>query len=255
MKVCIWCLKNENEKTFNNKAHTIPKSLGGQNYNINVCDECNSFFGEKIKNMSYSIEEALKETFCITRERLLIRKNVKKKVGKFKSRFFEFKEKEGKKSIALKTNIFLNHQYQIQLCRNFKRGLIKLWFEEFTRQNFNENFSSIKYDLIRNFARYDIGDVPVFYFVRSFGAIIMRQKEPETPIMIFNRNLTFLNNDYYTEFEFLGHVFGFPFFDFGESMLNMIINESLNSKKGYYKNCKKIITLMDVDFTLEMFNT
>ena len=44
---CLWCLNEEPKVTFEKKAHTIPKSLGGQNYNINVCDECNSYFGNK----------------------------------------------------------------------------------------------------------------------------------------------------------------------------------------------------------------
>jgi|AntRauTorckE5430_2_1112549.scaffolds.fasta_scaffold40981_2 hypothetical protein len=38
---CLWCLEEEPKVTFNKKAHTIPKSLGGQNYNKNVCDSCN----------------------------------------------------------------------------------------------------------------------------------------------------------------------------------------------------------------------
>lgn len=45
MKICIWCRKNENQGTFDKKAHTIPKSLGGDNICENVCDKCNHFFG------------------------------------------------------------------------------------------------------------------------------------------------------------------------------------------------------------------
>lgn len=55
-KKCLWCLKEEAKTTFNIKAHTIPKSLGGQNYNKNVCDDCNSYYGNSLE-VGYSIEE------------------------------------------------------------------------------------------------------------------------------------------------------------------------------------------------------
>lgn len=46
MKKCVYCLKQEDETTFNNKEHIIPQSLGGKNFpaiNKNlVCDRCNS---------------------------------------------------------------------------------------------------------------------------------------------------------------------------------------------------------------------
>ena len=77
-KKCIWCLKEESEVPFKNKAHTIPKSLGGQNFNINVCDICNSYFGNPSKENKYSIESALKETFCISRELFLVRSKCKR---------------------------------------------------------------------------------------------------------------------------------------------------------------------------------
>jgi hypothetical protein len=57
--------------TFNKKAHSIAKSLGGQNFNKYVCDSCNEYFGATIQTNNYSIEEALKETFCISRQRFL----------------------------------------------------------------------------------------------------------------------------------------------------------------------------------------
>lgn len=80
-KKCIWCLENENQVTFEKKAHTIPKSLGGQNFNKHVCDDCNKYFGETTKINGYSIEEALKETFCLSRQRFLGDKKTKRQIG------------------------------------------------------------------------------------------------------------------------------------------------------------------------------
>ena len=38
---CSWCL--ETGVPFEKKAHAIPKSLVGQNYKPNACDNCNEF--------------------------------------------------------------------------------------------------------------------------------------------------------------------------------------------------------------------
>jgi hypothetical protein len=95
LKRCLWCKLNENETTFNKKAHTIPKSLGGQNYNQTVCDNCNHFFGNATPENRYSIETALKETFCITRQRFLSGAVHKRQVGKFKSIFLMSKKETG----------------------------------------------------------------------------------------------------------------------------------------------------------------
>jgi len=68
---CIRCFDSEPKVTFNKKAHSIPKSLGGQNFNKYVCDSCNEYFGATSQTNNYSIEEALKETFCISRQRFV----------------------------------------------------------------------------------------------------------------------------------------------------------------------------------------
>lgn len=78
------------------KAHTIPKSLGGENFNKNVCDSCNTYFGSK-QDYKYSIEEALKETFNISRRVMLMSGKPKKQVGNFKSRYFDIRVRNGKK--------------------------------------------------------------------------------------------------------------------------------------------------------------
>ena len=40
-KKCSWCL--ETDVPFEKIAHTIPKSLVGQNFKPNACDNCNEF--------------------------------------------------------------------------------------------------------------------------------------------------------------------------------------------------------------------
>lgn len=250
MKKCIWCKKDEETTTFEKKAHSIPLSLGGMNFNRNVCDECNKFFGFTLDDYSYSIEEALKETLCISRERLLNRETAKRKVGSFKSKFFDVKDRNGKLRLSLKKNIFLNYEYQRGLCHNFKKGLIKMWFEEYSRQNPNLDIYSDKFDYIRNFARYNSHDIPIYYFNRKLPIFLLKKNEAETPRLIFNRSTIYLQNENYFEFEFLGQVFGFPISSLSDVELTENLKESLELKKTLFKDCVEIKKIFDIDFLL-----
>lgn len=253
-KRCLWCLKSEPETSFQKKAHTIPKSLGGENFNNNVCDECNEFFGNRnCSNRKYSIEEALKETFNITRKRLSDSHEPKKKIGRFKSKFFEVKIKNGKYRLDLKTSFKFSQEFQVELCRAFKRGLYKMFLEEINRQQ-NIGYEE-KYDIIRKFARYNENDLPIFYFVRKFGAIILTDKEIATPILMFDRMKYLYSNEKFVEIEFLGHVFGFPISPFTSEDLIDYKLKSFNSKSEFFTNAIEIYRLIDVDITLNILNS
>lgn len=251
-KRCLWCLENETKVTFNKKAHTIPKSLGGQNYNQNVCDDCNSYFGNK-QEVNYSIEEALKETFNITRRTLLFSGKQKRQVGKFKSRFFDIKERNGKPRLSVKSSFRLNSSFQRQLSHYFKRGLYKMYLEELNRQT-DKGFEP-KYDVIRNFARYGKGTATVLYFSRVVGIIAMLEREAETPILHFDRMKYLYSNERFVEIEFLGHVFGFPITLFSKSDFDNYIDKSLKEKQGFFKEAKVIDKLTDVDLSLRIMNS
>jgi len=243
-KKCIWCLKEEPEVTFLTKAHTIPKSLGGQNVNPNVCDSCNEYFGSRLYKF-YSIEGALKETFNVTRFRLLQTKKPKRKVGEFKSIFFILKIKNNQFNLIIKDTFRFDYVSQNQMCRAFKRGLYKMYFEELNRQE-NIGYENT-YDLIRGFSRYDLEDLPVYYFHRSIGAMIMLETELETPILNFKRMNYLYSNEYFVEIEFLGHVFGFPINRYDTKDLENYIQNSIQLKKKFFKSYKEIKRLTDID--------
>lgn len=250
---CLWCLKEEPEVTFNKKAHTIPKSLGGQNYNKNVCDGCNEYFGNRNSNNGkYSIEEALKEAFNISRKKLLNSTETKRKVGNFKSKFFEIKQRNGKYRLTIKTSFRFTPGFQKELCRAFKRGLYKMFLEELNRQK-KIGYES-KYDVIREYARFDKGELPVLYFNRVIGIMMMFNREAETPILYFDRMKYLFSNEKFTEIEFLGHVFGFPVSDFNEIDFKNYIRESIKHKKGFFKEAIVIHKMTDVDIALKIMN-
>jgi hypothetical protein len=254
VKRCLWCKLNESETTFNKKAHTIPKSLGGQNYNQTVCDNCNHFFGNATPENRYSIETALKETFCITRQRFLSVGTHKRKVGKFKSIFFDVKDRNGKLRLVLNKSFLLKTEFQQQLCRNFKRGLIKMWLEELDRQSKNNIGQDEKYDTMRQFSRYNIGNLPIIYFERKYGILVFTKREAETPTLILNRMKYLHENEKFTEIEFLGHVFGFPTTQFTTDDFDLYIKHSMANKTDYFVNAILLNELIDIDFTLKIMD-
>lgn len=249
---CLWCSKSEPEITFNKRAHTIPKSLGGQNYNKNICDDCNEYFGNRnAVNGDYSIEEALKETFNISRRILMVTGKTKRQVGRFKSKFFEVKKEKGRNILAVKTSFRFNTIFQLELCRAFKRGLYKMFLEEANRQN-NVGFEA-HYDIVRQFSRYNQGDLPVFYFNRLHGIVMTTGTEAETPILIFDRMKYLYSNDKFVEIEFLGHVFGFPISEFDKHDFRDYASKSIKEKQGFFKDMVLIKKLTDIDFTFSIF--
>ncbi len=250
---CIWCLMEEPKVSFIKKAHTIPKSLGGRNLNKNICDKCNEFFGNRnYSTKTISIEEALKEAFTITRGRLINEENTTRKIGHFRSKFFKLKLKNGKYNLDIKTSFKFSKHFQENLCRQFKRGLYKMFFEEYNRQK-GFGFEN-KFSIVREFARYDLGDLPVFYFKRKFGALFLLANEVETPKLVFDRMSYLYSNDKFVEIEFLGHVFGFPIRNFTILDFDDYIKNSLKIKTNYFKNVVKIERLTDIDLTMSFFD-
>lgn len=251
-RICLWCSKSNSQTTFNKKAHTIPKSLGGQNYNNNVCDACNEYFGNK-QERNYSIEEALKEAFNISRNRFLSSQKPKKQVGKFRSRFFDIKTRNKKLRLSIKPAFRFDGDFQKQLCRDFKRGLYKMYFEELNRQT--DLGYAKHYDAIRDFARSDRFDMPVFYFVKAVGLFPMFRREAETPVLIFDRMLYLYSNDKFVEIEFLGHVFGFATTNVSSDEINSYLNESLKTKQKHFRTFTLIEKLTDIDLALSILDT
>lgn len=257
MKKCIWCLKTEAEKEFNKQAHTIPRSLGGRMINPNVCDECNEYFGFR-KNDGIAIEEALKEAFIITKKRMQEPSNLIKKPNRkqdrIKSRYFEVREKNGRSALKVKPAFKLIPGFQRKLCHYFKRGLYKIYLEELNRQ-FGRGFEP-EFDFIREYARYNFGEYPIFYFERKIGIIMTVMNEFESPKIIFDK-MTYLLRDKYgfTEIEFLGHVFGFPTRRLYELEIEHYLRESIKLKQKFFKEVKEIRYLTDIDLTLSIMNS
>jgi len=114
-RTCIWCRRTNNETSFNKEAHTIPKSIGGEDICLNVCDNCNHYFGSPHNNLP-SIETVFKETFNITRVKFL---DTIQEIGKNKvlthptSLYFDINLK--KRKLSLKLTFRLKLQKTVKL--------------------------------------------------------------------------------------------------------------------------------------------
>lgn len=257
MKKCVWCKQTESEVKFDKQAHTIPKSLGGKNICINVCDLCNEYFGNH-DNRLPPIETVIKETFNITRTRFLMNgQNIgkNKSLTKFSSIYFKVNLNQNKPSLSIKQQYGYDREFQKKIGRQIKRGIYKMFLEETERQK--KNGHDIKFDFIRDFARYNESDYPVFYFERKYGIIAISMDWVKSPTL-------FLSGDYkmkylikhsnFEEFEFLGHVFSIPTSkDWNLYWDDYLIQTSL-AKKNHFKSIKLINHFNDIDLALSILN-
>ncbi|MDQ8014750.1 MAG: HNH endonuclease [Flavobacterium nitrogenifigens] len=256
MKKCIWCLKSEQETEFKKQAHTIPQSLGGKEICENVCDECNIYFGS-YEFQTPSVELIIKETFNISRARCLapldeIGKN--KALAKFSSIYFNVNFKQG--SMNLKPKYKLHKNFQETVSRQLKRGLYKIFLEETERQN--KDGHSEKYNFIRNFSRYNEGDdLPVFYFIRRYGVILINTDDIKKPKIYFpdEKNFKYLIDDpLFFEFELLCHVFGIATSSDWKSGLQNYLAKTTQEKKEFFRAYREVKNFNDVDLTLSILN-
>lgn len=255
MKNCIWCSKSEDNASFTTKAHTIPKSLGGVDICENVCDECNFYFGRH-NNKLPPIETVIKETFNISRARFLSPNNdigKNKTLSKFSSIYFKVDFQ--KNFIDVKHTYKLQSHFQESICRQLKKGIYKMYLEEIERQ-FGDGHNP-KYDFIREFARYDLGDYPLFYYKRTYGLILILPEWIRTPKLILDKELKMkylVNEPSFSEFEFLGHVFGIVTSRYWQIGYDNYIKESINAKKEFFRGVKIVNKFNDIDLTLSILN-
>jgi len=255
LKHCIWCNKTEESTTFKKIAHTIPKALGGKHICENVCDHCNDFFGRHFQGTP-SVETIIKETFNITRVRLL---DKEKHVGKNKtvSRFSSiyFNVNLAKHKIDLKPSYRLQKGFQEKIGRQLKKGIYKIFLEESERQKKDGHNS--QYDFIREFARYDLGDYPVFYFDRLFGIIGMANSWLTDPELFFDPNQQFqylVREPSFFEFEFLGHVFGIATSRYWQIAIDNYMKKTIEAKKKYFRRCLQVNNFNDIDLSLSILD-
>ncbi|WP_136466333.1 HNH endonuclease [Flagellimonas onchidii] len=251
MRKCIWCSRSNPQVSFDKRAHTFPKSLGGKNFCENVCDDCNHYFGSP-KPLSPSVELVLKEILNISKYLLLTDTSKLPKGKRYKSEFFKIDWKRRK--ITAKPKYKLRRGFQEKLGRLFRRGIYKVYLEE--RERIKKDSHQERFNFIREFARYDLSDYPVYIFKPKFGAVLSSDELLLNPEISFAERKEEEEKNFGAHVEFLmGHVFCIP-------VIRNFENSSLERYQYYLRSTNhpfgvELIPIRkanDIDFTFSFLN-
>jgi hypothetical protein len=206
MKTCIWCNRNENYVTFNKKAHTFPKSLGGKSTCNNVCDDCNHYFGSSQNNLP-AVEIVLKEILNISKYLLLNNLNEIPKNKRFKSEYFNLNLKNN--TFGFKPRYKLYPRHQEIYGRLFCRGIYKVFLEE--RENQKKDASDPKFDFIREFSRFDLNENYIYLFKPKNRVVFFSLPFTIEPMIKFTPKSDGEEERFgIFEYMIMGHYFGIP---------------------------------------------
>lgn len=161
------------------------------------------------------------------------------------------------KNVELKkSKTRFDSDFKYKLTRQFKRGFYKMYLEELERQLGTAH--SDQYDFIRQFARYDLNDLPLFYFYKSWGAIAATEDTFKNPSLEMDKEMKMLylvsESKYFNEFEFIGHTFSVVTHPHWKYHLESYQRQSLDMKKRFYRGMKPIDSLFDIDLALRIFD-
>ena len=199
---CIWCGKGKPEVTFNDSPHTISRQLGSTNIGVDICDRCNQYFGSREQTSKYlmSIEVAFKEIFNVSRF-LMPDPSAQIQNSRLKSIYFEFYR--SKSLLRIKNNFKFQRGFLHNLTRQFKRGVYEAFLQEYHRET--GLALEDKFDALRKFVRYDIGDLPLF-FADNNGIYLLPENRDDV-FFGFTTELLSMIDDYgFYQLWFFGHV-------------------------------------------------
>ncbi|WP_018462353.1 HNH endonuclease [Segatella paludivivens] len=242
---CIWCGMGTPEVTFDNQPHIVPRKLGGREIGFDICDECNHAFGAA-KQGKPAVDLAFKEVFQAF---IKLGHNLNANTYKsFSSIFFSYHH--SKHTIKIRSNFRSD-----SVTRQFKRGLYEVFLQKYHKETGNGNHPM--FDVVRKFARYDIGDLHVFY---AFNNILLVPQEDEMLKIPMGNDITekMLESGMY-EFWMAGHIFFlevFPiaFMSRGYAYLQKAASNYLINVNGN-ERIFEINNILDVDIFMQRFNS
>lgn len=243
--VCIWCGKKSPDVSFCNKPHILPQSLGGEEIGLDICDECNRYFGQATQGKP-SIDMVFKEIF--NSYRFFCDNLTENSYKNFSSAFFSYRHKQGK--IIIKKN-FRPHI----ITRLFKRSLYNVFLQKY--HSFTSDGNNPKFKMIRDFARYDIGNPKVFY---AYNNIILEPKNKDNPsLMMTQKSVDDINNYGVYRFWFLGHTFYLEVLPLIFNVKGRLFLHNEAKKVLIYANGNESLfefnDIMEIDFLMQRFNS
>jgi hypothetical protein len=201
---CIWCCKEKPDVSFFNKPHTISKQIGANNIGFDICDSCNHFFGTNSNSTKYSmsIELAFKEIFNVTKHLLsYAAKDPNYKEEKMKSVYFGYHK--SKKIFRIKKRFELKKNFIRDFTRQFKKGIYEAFLQEYHR--FTKKGHDERFDKIRAYVRYDIGDLPL-YFADNNGIYLIPDSFDKSFFYFSEKSLATIDEFGFYQTWLFGHI-------------------------------------------------
>lgn len=244
---CIWCCKEEPEVSFRTAPHVLPKRLGGMEICVDVCDECNHYFGTATTGRP-CMDHAFKEVFGAFR--MFTSHLGPESYKKFSSAYFSYHHKDH--LIKIKSNF--NSQ---AVTRQFKRSLYEVFLQKYHQVTGDGNNPA--FAMVRDFARYDIGNPRVFY---GFNNIILApdDKYMEHPFLPMSQKLIDdMFESGFFNFWLMGHNFYLEIFPVianvkGYNYIRHEANHTLimaHGNEGIYE----FNDIRQIDFFMQRFNS
>ncbi|WP_157593178.1 hypothetical protein [Rufibacter tibetensis] len=224
--ICIWCLKGKPDgKTFKNRPHIITRQVGNTNVGFDICDECNFYFGTsgKIDQFTVSPEIAFAE---IVNSINFLAKPSKNELSylELQAKYFRYYHATG--ILELKKAFQVRPNFVKDFTRQFKRGIYEAFLQEYhfiTTQGLDSAFKKV-----RNFARWNMGDLPVYFLkINSNPSPTIKPTWP-APILT-EHSLAHINEFGFCQLEVPGYIF------FLEATPNAASTRNSYLKKEYQK--------------------
>lgn len=178
-----------------------------------------------------------------------------KTMARPKSEYFDIDHRKMKLELK-KSKTRFDSDFKYKLTRQFKRGFYKMYLEELERQMGTAHSS--QYDFIREFARYDLNDLPLFYFYKSWGVIAATEETFKNPSLEMDKEMKMMylvsESRYFNEFEFIGHTFSVATHQNWKYHFQSYQSHSLELKREFYRGMKAIDSLFDIDLALRVFD-
>lgn len=242
---CIWCGREKPEATFNTRPHVFPHSLGSEEIGFDVCDDCNHYFGKAPKAGVPSIDMSFKEIFGSYR--FFLSHLDENSYKKFRSAFFTYHHSI--RTIRIKSSF-----NEFTITRQFKRSLYEMFLQKYHIKTQNANHPM--FDAVRRYARYDIGNLRVFY---AFNNIVLVEKDTEHPhLSMSDKVISDMMESGVYSFWMFGQLFYLEVFSVafnakGQSFLQAEAQKVLLPAVGN-ERILELQNIMQADFFLQRFN-
>lgn len=242
---CIWCGKSKPEASFKTEPHIIPEALGGKEIGVDVCDQCNSYFGTATQGVP-NMDLVFKEIFNATK--FSMSKLNENSWKKFKTIFFRYEHK--RRTFVIK-NTFREHI----ITRQFKRSLFEVFLQAYHKATHDGN--NPKFIAVRDFARFNRGDLKVFYV---FNNIVLTEDRNAPPVLHFSQsNIDKMHETGLFSFMLHGHIFYLEIFPLafnanGVKYLREEADRVLINVKGN-ESIFELRSIYQMDFFMMRFNS